>query len=221
MTKDYRRPPPAPRRRGARRGTCAFWFLLGGVLGAFGVGYAWMIHEPTASGTINEEATTRPPTTPPQERQFDFFSMLPAEEVVVPADEAAEPIALPPAKPEAPAAAPAVKPTPQPANTAAATPAPSPDASKPAPNATASAAPSGGSGDYLLQLASFRSTDDAERLKAQMALKGIQTSIQTVTIDNGQTYHRVRTTTYDKSAAQAMRAKLQSEGQESIMIRTR
>ncbi|MBK5940610.1 SPOR domain-containing protein [Halochromatium roseum] len=217
MTKDYRRPAPAPRRRGARRGTCAFWFLLGGVLGAFGVGYAWMIHEPAAPGAINEEATTRPPATPPQERQFDFFSMLPAEEVVVPTEEAAEPIALPPAKPQAPGA----EPTPQPVKTAAATPAPSPVAPSPAPNSTANAAPSGGSGDYLLQLASFRNTADAERLKAQMALKGIQTSIQTVTIDNGQTYHRVRTAAYDKSAAQAMRAKLQSEGQESIMIRTR
>lgn len=226
MTKDYRRPPPTGRRRGARRGTCAFWFLLGGVLGAFGVGYAWMIHDPSASGAINEQATTRPPATPPQERQFDFFSMLPEEEVVVPADEAAEPIALPPAKPEAPAAESASKPTSAPAKTAAAPPAPAPTpaatpAPSPAPTSTASAAPSGGSGDYLLQLASFRSTADAERLKAQMALKGIQTSIQTVTIDTGQTYHRVRTATYDKSAAQAMRAQLQREGQESMMIRAR
>ncbi|MEA3639192.1 MAG: SPOR domain-containing protein [Lamprobacter sp.] len=222
MTKDYRRPPTAPRRRGARRGTCAFWFILGGVLGAFGVGYAWMIHDPTASGELNEQATTRPPATPAQERQFDFFSMLPEEEVVVPADEAAEPIALPPAKVEEPATQPVAQPAAQtatqsspPARNAAAT------SARPEPTATASAAPSNRGGEYLLQLASFRTTADAERLKAQMALKGIQTSIQTVTIDNGQTYHRVRTATYDKSAAEAMRAKLQRDGQESIMIRAR
>ena len=201
MTKDYRRPLPAARRRGARRGTCAFWFLLGGLLGAFGVGYAWMTNDPEASGTTSEQANTRPPANSTEERQFDFFSMLPEEEVVVPADEAAEPIALPPAK------------TPEPAS--------KPAAAKPAPSPVASAAPSAGQGDYLLQLASFRNTADAERLKAQLALKGIQTSIQTVTIDNGQTYHRVRTATYDKSAAQAMRTKLKREGQDSIMIRAR
>ena len=79
----------------------------------------------------------------------------------------------------------------------------------------------GGQATYLLQLGSFRSSADAERLKAQLALKGIQTSIQTVTIDNGQTYHRVRTASYEKSQAQSMRAKLEDEGQESIMIRAR
>ncbi|MFP4601701.1 MAG: SPOR domain-containing protein, partial [Halochromatium sp.] len=84
-----------------------------------------------------------------------------------------------------------------------------------------SAASGGGQGSYLLQLGSFRSSADAERLKAQLALKGIQTSIQTVTIDNGQTYHRVRTASHEKPQAQALRAKLEDEGQESIMIRVR
>ncbi len=218
MTKDYRRPPPTPRRRGARRGTCAFWFLIGGVLGAFGVGYAWMLHEPATPGATSEEATTRPPKQPPQERQFDFFSMLPEEEVLVPAEEPGEPIALPPAAttdgdgaaPAASAAEPSPRPAAQPSQTAAAT-AP--------PAATTDSAPAGRA--YLLQLGSFRSTDDAERLKAQLALKGIQTSIQIVTIDNGQTYHRVRTASLDKSEAQSLSAKLEREGQESFMIRAR
>ncbi|WP_462320830.1 SPOR domain-containing protein [Halochromatium sp.] len=220
MTKDYRRPPSAARRRGTHRGTCAFWFLLGGVLGAFGVGYAWMIHEPAAPGSINEEATTRPPKQPPQERQFDFFSMLPQEEVLVPAEEPAEPIALPPASaPEPAQQAPAAKEaTTQPAaKTAAAAPASRSTASASSPSTSSP----GGSGNYLLQLGSFRSTADAERLKAQLALKGIQTSIQTVTIDNGQTYHRVRTASLEKSQAQSLSAKLEREGQDSIMVRVR
>lgn len=216
MTKDTRRPSSAAHRRGARRGTCAFWFLVGGVLGAFGVGYAWMIHDPTTPGAISDEATTRPPRQPPEERQFDFFSMLPEEEVVVPAEEPAEPIALPPPATtnEAPATPAAAQPTPKPAaqsnKTAAAT-APSSAGRVTAPTGRA----------YLLQLGSFRSPDDAERLKAQLALKGIQTNIQTVTIDNGQTYHRVRTASVDKSEAQSLSATLERDGQESIMIRAR
>lgn len=214
MTKDYRRQPTAARRRGARRGSCAFWFLLGGVVGAFGVGYAWMIHEPATPGAINEEATTRPPKQPPQERQFDFFSMLPEEEVLVPAEEPAESIALPPAATANDDAAPPAQPSPKPTVPAKRT------ATATAPASTATNNASAGRA-YLLQLGSFRSTADAERLKAQLALKGVQTNIQTVTIDNGETYHRVRTASFDKSQAQSLRSKLERDGQESIMIRAR
>jgi cell division protein FtsN len=188
MSKDYRRNPSPARRRDARRGTCAFWFLLGGVIGAFGVGYAWMTHE---------------------ERKFDFYSMLPQEEVLVPAEGPARPPALPTPGAEA---TPAPK-RPASASTAAVAPKP---AEKPA--ATPAQKPAGSGGNYLLQVGSFRSTADAERLKAQLALKGIQTSIQTTNI-NGQTYYRVRTGAYDKDQAQSMRAKLEREGQESMMMR--
>jgi cell division protein FtsN len=224
MTKDYRRNPTPKRRRDARRGSCAFWFLFGGLIGAFGVGYAWMIHEPGAD-QLNEQATTRPPPKPPQERTFDFYSLLPEEEVVVPPQEPAEPTALPPSAATAPQQAPPVQNSapqardqrlPQPTPTSAET-APT---SKTAPGSAQDSAP-GGSGDYLLQVGSFRSSSDAERLKAQLALKDIPTRIQTVTIDNGQTYHRVRTGTYDKTQAQSLSAKLAREGQESIMIRAR
>jgi len=211
MTKDYRRPSAPARRRSAPRGTCAFWFLLGGVLGAFGVGYAWMVHEPATERPVDEEANTRPAPNPPQERTFDFYSLLPEEEVVVPADDDAS---VEPALPSPPStetvSQPAAKPPASASKSAAASPSPPP---------SPAAAPTAGSGTYLLQLGSFRSTADAERLRAQLALKGIQTNIQTVTIDNGQTYHRVRTATYNKSQAQSMRNKLQSEGQESMMIR--
>ncbi|MBK5931763.1 SPOR domain-containing protein [Halochromatium salexigens] len=230
MPKDYRRPTPTStaRRRGARRGTCAFWFLLGGLLGAFGVGYAWMIHEPTASSAGSEQATTRPPANPPQERTFDFYSLLPEEEVLVPAQEDdAEPPALPTPPPSGDPST-AAKPTPVATDTAAETTAPSAtpsETSSPTSGAASNAAPSTTPGDsrstYVLQLGSFRSSADAERLRAQLALKGIQTHIQTVTIDTGQTYHRVRTASYEKSEAQAMRAKLEDDGQESIMIRAR
>jgi cell division protein FtsN len=215
MTKDYRRNPAPKRRRDARRGSCAVWFLFGGLIGAFGVGYAWMIHEPEGSGQISERATTRPPPEPAQERTFDFYSLLPEEEVVVPAQGSAEPPALPPAAPAAnpesagPTSQDTAAPAPKPTETATAAPA------KPK-----EAAPSAGSG-YLLQVGSFRSPEDAERLKAKLALLDVQTNIQTVTIDSGQTYHRVRTGTYAKVQAQSLSNRLEREGHESIMIRAR
>jgi cell division protein FtsN len=44
---------------------------------------------------------------------------------------------------------------------------------------------------YVLQAGSFRSSADADQLKAQLALLGAVANIQTVTVD-GQTWHRVR-----------------------------
>lgn len=44
---------------------------------------------------------------------------------------------------------------------------------------------------YLLQAGSFRSSEDADRLKASLALLGVQSSIQSVSINND-TWHRVR-----------------------------
>jgi len=44
---------------------------------------------------------------------------------------------------------------------------------------------------YLLQAGSFKSNEDAERLKASLALLGVQSSIQSVTI-NQDSWHRVR-----------------------------
>ena len=44
---------------------------------------------------------------------------------------------------------------------------------------------------YILQVGSFRSAADAEQMKASLALRGIQASIQEVTV-NDATWHRVR-----------------------------
>jgi len=48
---------------------------------------------------------------------------------------------------------------------------------------------------YLLQLGSFQNLSDAEKLKASVALLGIETSIEHVRLKN-QTWHRVRTRPY-------------------------
>lgn len=46
--------------------------------------------------------------------------------------------------------------------------------------------------DYMLQAGSFRNMEQADRLKAKLALQGIVASIQTVRIKDGETWHRVR-----------------------------
>jgi cell division protein FtsN len=201
MTRDYRKGSPPPRRRrNEPRGTCAFWFLAGGLVGAFGVGAAWMMNEQPAAPQLATAPAPQPTEAAPRPKpKFDFYDMLPKEEVVVPAEREPEPVPLPqPGQSTPPVQAP------PPAQTASATPAP------------ASAA---GPNSYVLQVGSFRSNADAEKLKAQLALLGIQTSIQTVTIDSGQTYHRVRTGAYAKADANSLRAKLQSNGHKPMMMR--
>ncbi len=61
---------------------------------------------------------------------------------------------------------------------------------KPAPEPAGSKPIEGGK-KYLLQAGSFRSQADAERLKASLALLGVTSSIQSVTINTDQ-WHRVR-----------------------------
>lgn len=47
-------------------------------------------------------------------------------------------------------------------------------------------------GMYVLQAGSFQNSADADRLRAQLALVGLESDVQTVTIDRNQTWHRVR-----------------------------
>ncbi|MCU7929553.1 MAG: SPOR domain-containing protein [Candidatus Thiodiazotropha sp. (ex Codakia rugifera)] len=50
---------------------------------------------------------------------------------------------------------------------------------------------------YILQMGSFRKHQDADRLKARLALIGIEAEIQKVSINNRDTYHRVRSGPYN------------------------
>lgn len=206
MATDYKaRQGQRPRRRRNGGGSCFFWFLTGALLGALGVAVAWMLEG------YEETADTKPVETAQQAEteqaiprpRFDYHSILPEMEVVVPNDELDKrPPALPPppgAEPEETAAAPepAPAPEPQPAGPAAV-----------------------GGTSYLLQVASFKNPADAERLKAKLALLGMTTSIQQVTINGKDTYHRVRVGPYNgKGAVNKARDKLAGEGLESLTIK--
>lgn len=204
MTRDYKaRQAPRPRR--GRRGTCFFWFVSGTLLGAFGVGLAWMLKNPLTP--VPDAPAVQTEVKPVTKPRFDFHNILPEMEVLVPDEELAErpppppkPVPEPPPKKDPVA-------TPKPPEQRVAKPA------KPAKPASDGVA-------YLLQVASFRGVSDAERLKARLALLGMQSRIQRVTVNNKDTYHRVRTGPYKgKQAVNQARALLSKNGLESIAIR--
>jgi cell division protein FtsN len=206
MTKDYKSQPATPRSRRGRRGSCFFWFVTGAVLGGFGVGVAWMLRQPAPPGPVTAAKThTAPPTKP----RFDFYSILPEMEVVVPDKELrgkAPPFprpALPPTTPSAQAQPP--KP-----------PERQPERQVPKPPPTTA----GEGTSYFLQVASFRARSDAERVKARLALLGVHAQIQRVTINNRDTFHRVQAGPFrSKQALNQARALLSSNGFQSIPVR--
>ncbi|MEX0916442.1 MAG: SPOR domain-containing protein [Wenzhouxiangellaceae bacterium] len=78
------------------------------------------------------------------------------------------------------------------------------------------ATPAGGS--YLIQAGSFRSAEDAEALKARLAMLGMVARIQRVTV-NGQSWHRVRLGPFETArAADSARRELSENGFESIVL---
>ena len=75
-------------------------------------------------------------------------------------------------------------------------------------------------GNYALQVGSFRGAEQADRLRAELALQGFETSIQTVTINNTDTYHRVRIGPFkDLDALNKARNLLNKQGIENTLIR--
>jgi len=145
------------------------------------------------------------PTTP--KPRFDFYTLLPEMEVVVPEQEISAGLkqTAPPVQKAAPVeeAEPATagKPPKQAA----------PVAAKPAKPAA---------GTYYLQVGSFRNGVQAERFKAELALQGMQTSIQKVTINNKDTYHRVRVGPFrDLSKMDKTRQTLKKKGIDSTPIK--
>ena len=74
-------------------------------------------------------------------------------------------------------------------------------------------------GVYVLQAGSFTTYDDADRRRAELALQGIESSIQKVTIDD-KTYHRVRIgPTDDLEELNMLRSRLRAAKIDALRIR--
>ena len=182
---------PARRKKPGRSSPGWMW-LLSGVL--IGLGLAWFLwskgyipqpqadpsltEEPAAQGDPGSAEEVAPAVDEPKKSRYDFFTVLPEMEVVVPEQELTK------------------KSTPQ------QTPATQDDSSS-----------------YLLQVGSFREKSDAEQMKARLALLGITTQIQTVTV-NGATWHRVRVAGFSTRAeAVAASSALQAHGFDPTVLR--
>ncbi len=76
--------------------------------------------------------------------------------------------------------------------------------------------------DYMLQVGSFRDTAVADRYKAKLALLGIESKVQTVTIDNTNTWHRVLVGPITgRTKADALKARLKEDNIDSLMVRVK
>jgi len=75
---------------------------------------------------------------------------------------------------------------------------------------------------YLLQVGSFRKAADADAYKAKLAFLGVESRVQTVTIDNKDTWHRVQIgPVIGRDKADALQKQLKENSIESLLMRAK
>jgi cell division protein FtsN len=201
----------APRPAAKPKSSCLYWFVVGTLVGGFLVGLLWLQLDPAlwrSGEQLDARVVPRPKTeTPPPSdipMEFEFPQLLRDMQLPV--------LGLGDDK-DAPRPPPQPKPEPKPAP-------------KPAPVQKAEPRTAGREAEereaYLLQIGSFRDAGDAERLKAQLAMLGVETRIQKVTINDNDTFHRVRSGPYrDTRSLDQVRQLLTRNGIKSIVVRWR
>ena len=86
----------------------------------------------------------------------------------------------------------------------------------PAPDASA---PATSTGRYLIQVGSFKDRGEAEQQKANLALLGVESRIEKVTIDNKQTWYRVRIgPEQDQRRVETILARLEENGVKALVM---
>ncbi len=134
--------------------------------------------------------------------QFDFYNVLPHREVEVPPDSlrpvASKPAAVTTATTQKVTEAQLVK----------------------EPEVAVKPLDTDGKSQFQMQIASFRSRSDAERMMSGSALKGITTRIEKVTI-NDKAYYRVRSGPYSREQAYSLHKRLKKSGIESLIMRVK
>ncbi len=193
-----RRPKTQARRNGGNGFPGWAWLLIGALLGGLVfAGYSLRERWSTPTSTLPQpNPDARPPvasddgTPAPAEKpkpKFEFYTLLPEKEVVIPDAELE-------ARAQAEAARRAAAGT--------ATPTPGPTPANPAATSATTATTTASGERYLIQAGAFRGNADAEALKARIALTGEVARIETADI-NGVTVYRVRMGPYPDARALA------------------
>ena len=201
---------------------------------------------PATAGDAGVAPEGNPATAPvePKKPRYDFYTLLPEKEVIIPDEElsaqvkaeaaaklasqqqAALPVAsgatantLPnAATPTTPAATTNVATT-QAANTTASTPTDTTTASTASATVPTAAAPK--SGQYLLQAGAFRNNQQADDLKARIAMLGLVGRVEVVQTPAGE-MHRVRLGPYaTASELEDAKQKLSGGGLPAVAIRVK
>ncbi|MCL6269918.1 SPOR domain-containing protein [Sansalvadorimonas sp. 2012CJ34-2] len=144
---------------------------------------------------------------------FDFYTLLPESEVLTPGEKST------PAKPKS---VPKPKPVNQKSGSNASQVAKkeAPVPSKPAQNGPPVISASKGGELFLLQAGSFRSSQDAERLRVRLILSGYEAKIARVSVRGGEEWHRVQVGPYDtRSAVDKAKTTLASQGLDTMLLR--
>lgn len=160
----------------------------------------------TTPGTVAPQTDPKDSALPPP--RFDFYTLLPEQEVVIPDPDSKEVKEIKEIK-EIKEAKPAK--------------ATKPEAAKPQkPSATPPIGNIGKKGSYVLQVGSFKKMEEADRLRAALALLGIESSVQVVRIGDNDNWHRVRIGPFDDTTqANLVRSKLKQNKYNSILLQVK
>ena len=187
MPRDYKH--RAQKRKAKKPLPGWLWLITGLMLGGFISGLFWLQGQSTDAGgewvgaKPDRPPQGKPPATrrvevpPPPKPRFDFYTMLPKMEVVVPDDELDQGPVGAAAQDEVPAS-------------------------------------------YVVQVGSFRKSQDADRLKAELALLGFEARVVSARIGAQDTRYRVRTGPYrGKQSLDNARKRLADNGLGGMVIR--
>jgi cell division protein FtsN len=218
MTHDFARQRAARASRAAKPASPPWlWFLSGvvtGTLCSFLVYLATLAPQPLARVEGAAVAPAKAPgdaktAVPAEKPQFDFYTILPESEVIVPERSHEDPAPEPGPATRAPAET-AASGTPA-AGKAAATAKSEPPKPKPAEVSEPPA--------LLLQAGSFRAFADADRRRASIILLGFPARVETVNVRGGETWYRVQVGPFASARALgAARTALDAQGITTVEI---
>ncbi|MGH1449033.1 MAG: SPOR domain-containing protein [Pseudomonadaceae bacterium] len=183
------RQQPAP-----RRAVPGWLWLVSGL--AIGLFVAFLLQLEPGSETVKRDKT--PPAPAPsqtrkasEEPRYDFYTLLPESEVIVPQA----------SLPEPPVSA-------------------DPDSNQDAETATATAQAAGPR--FFLQAGSFRKQTEADRVRAQILLLGLDVRLEDARLDSGDVWYRVQVGPFtDRNALDQAQQVLTGNGFDNLLLQQR